>query len=64
MNYFAHGRRFVEQPYVLAGTAVPDWLNVVDRKVRVRAQRALAMSDDADPSMAAVARYHAQLPRS
>ncbi len=39
MNYFAHGLRFVDQPYVLAGTAAPDWLSVVDRKVRLRPQR-------------------------
>jgi hypothetical protein len=36
MNYLAHGRHFLDAPYVLAGTAVPDWLSVVDRKVRVR----------------------------
>lgn len=40
MNYFAHGIRFLEQPYYLAGTALPDWLNVVDRRVRVRSQGA------------------------
>jgi hypothetical protein len=39
MNYFAHGMRFVDRPYFLAGTAVPDWLNVADRGVRLRAQR-------------------------
>ena len=33
MNYFAHGVRFLEDPYFLAGTAVPDWLSVVDRRV-------------------------------
>ena len=37
MNYFAHGLAFIDRPFFLAGTAVPDWLNVVDRKVRVRA---------------------------
>lgn len=36
MNYFAHGLRFLDRPHFLAGTAVPDWLSVVDRKVRVR----------------------------
>ena len=36
MNYFAHGRAFVDEPYFLAGTAVPDWLSVVDRRVRAR----------------------------
>ena len=40
MNYFAHGRHFVDDPYFLAGTAVPDWLNVVDRRVRVRSRQA------------------------
>lgn len=36
MNYFAHGIRFLDDPYFLAGTAVPDWLNVVNRKIRLR----------------------------
>jgi hypothetical protein len=56
MNYFAHGRRFVHVPYFLAGTAVPDWLGVVDRKVRARAKHAVKFVHDADPRLAAVAR--------
>lgn len=56
MNYFAHGIGFVDQPYVLAGTAVPDWLNVVDRRVRARRKRALPLVDHADARIAAVAR--------
>ncbi len=36
MNYFAHALRFLDRPYFVAGTAVPDWLSVVDRQVRVR----------------------------
>jgi hypothetical protein len=57
MNYLAHGARFLDAPYFLAGTAVPDWLSVVDRKVRVRrpAAAALADDDDADAAMQAVA---------
>lgn len=39
MNYFAHGVRFLDRPYFLAGTALPDWLSVVDRQVRLRARR-------------------------
>jgi len=39
MNYFAHGFRFVENPWFLAGTAVPDWLSVADRRVRMRPER-------------------------
>ena len=36
MNYLAHGYRFLDDPLFLAGTAVPDWLSVADRKVRAR----------------------------
>lgn len=36
MNYLAHGMRFADTPYRLAGTAVPDWLRVSDRHVRMR----------------------------
>jgi hypothetical protein len=56
MNYFAHGRQFVDDPYFLAGTAVPDWLSVVDRKVRARRKNAARFVDDADSRVAALAR--------
>lgn len=39
MNYLAHGLSFLDRPYVLAGTAVPDWLSVTDRALRLRAQQ-------------------------
>ncbi|MCS7304876.1 MAG: hypothetical protein NZ602_07190 [Thermoguttaceae bacterium] len=39
MNYFAHGVAFLDRPYLLAGTAVPDWLLVADRQVRVRSRQ-------------------------
>ncbi len=56
MNYFAHGRRFVDSPYFLAGTAVPDWLNIADRRVRVRGKHATPFADDADSRIAGLAR--------
>ena len=56
MNYFAHGRRFVDDPYFLAGTAVPDWLGVVDRRVRVRSRQALPHIAAEDPRVASIAR--------
>jgi hypothetical protein len=56
MNYFAHGRRFLDDPYYLAGTAIPDWLNVADRRVRMRAKHAAMLVNDDDPRIAAVAR--------
>ncbi len=36
MNYFAHSLRFLDRPYFVAGTNVPDWMSVADRQVRVR----------------------------
>lgn len=36
MNYFAHAIRFLDRPWFLAGTAVPDWLSAADRRVRLR----------------------------
>lgn len=63
MNYFAHGISFLDRPYVLAGTAVPDWLSVADRKVRLRPRRVEPFLDDGDPIRAdvaaGVARHHA-----
>ena len=56
MNYFAHGWRFTDEPYFLAGTATPDWLSVIDRKMRARAKRAVMFIDDPDPRLAQLAR--------
>lgn len=42
MNYLAHGYRFLDSPLFVAGTAVPDWLSVADRRVRVRSKRLAA----------------------
>ena len=56
MNYFAHGYAYVDDPWFLAGTAVPDWLNVSDRGVRVRPKHAAAFADDPDPRVSALAR--------
>lgn len=49
MNYFAHGRNFLDRPYFAAGTAIPDWLNVVDRRVRVRSKHAEPFLTSEDP---------------
>src|SRR5262245_60151988 len=56
MNYLAHGWRFTDEPYCLAGTAAPDWLSVIDRKIRLRSRTAAEFVSDADPILAAVAR--------
>ena len=59
MNYFAHGREFVDEPYFLAGTAVPDWLSVVDRPTRIRSRQAL---EHVDPTIHAWPGSRAALP--
>ncbi|MGA2033112.1 MAG: hypothetical protein ABSG68_12710 [Thermoguttaceae bacterium] len=55
MNYLAHALPFLDDPYFAAGTAVPDWLMVVDRRVRVRSKQAEPFLGDPDPICAAVA---------
>src|SRR6185436_10717577 len=56
MNYLAHGWRFADEPYVMAGTAAPDWLSVIDRKTRLRSRTAAEFVADSDPVVAAIAR--------
>jgi hypothetical protein len=55
LNYFAHGRAFLHDPYFLAGTAVPDWLSVVDRRMRVRSKAAVPFASHEDKRWASVA---------
>jgi hypothetical protein len=56
MNYLAHGHRFLDRPYFVAGTALPDWMNVVNRRHRVRAKQARTFVDASDPRHAEFAR--------
>ncbi|HID75506.1 MAG TPA: hypothetical protein EYP56_05855 [Planctomycetaceae bacterium] len=56
MNYFAHAVPFLDEPYVVAGTGVPDWLSVVDRRCRVRLRDAQRWAGQAEGPMRAVAR--------
>jgi hypothetical protein len=60
MNYFAHALPFLDDPYFAAGTGVPDWLSVVDRRVRVRLKSAVRLSGDSDRRTASVAGGAAQ----
>ena len=57
MNYFAHALPFLDDdPYFLAGTAVPDWMAVADRPVRVRAKLAAPLAETTlDPLVRQVA---------
>ena len=55
MNYLAHGFRFLDSPLMVAGTAVPDWLSVADRKVRVRSRRIHERLDSLDSNLRTIA---------
>lgn len=55
MNYLAHAVLFFDQPEFLAGTAVPDWLSVVDRQVRMRPKLVEPWTTHDNPQYAAVA---------
>jgi hypothetical protein len=63
MNYFAHAYVHLDAPYFVAGTAVPDWLNVVDRRVRCRSRHAMPFCGDPCLEVAQLAqgivRHHA-----
>ncbi len=56
MNFLCHAMPYFETPLVAAATAVPDWLNVVDRKIRARGKLAQQVLDSDDPELRAVAR--------
>lgn len=53
MNYLAHARHVLDDPYALAGTALPDWLRILDRKNRFRAHTLPAPVDD-DPRVVSI----------
>lgn len=55
MNYLAHGRDCLADPWQLAGTALPDWLRVLGRRPRVHAEDALPHDGSADPALRALA---------
>jgi hypothetical protein len=56
MNFLAHGYRYLDRPYFLAGTAVPDWLVVADRSLRLRAERLEAFLQLEDGHLGELAR--------
>ena len=51
VNYLAHAYRHLDRPYFVAGTALPDWMNVVDRKNRARRQRAEPIASHPDEAI-------------
>jgi len=56
MNYLAHSLACLDNPYEVAGAAVPDWLGLTRPRVRCRSRHALPFLDCQDPRLAAIAR--------
>jgi hypothetical protein len=52
VNYLAHAYQHLHRPYFMAGTALPDWMNVIDRKNRARRHRAQPVTGHMDPEIA------------
>jgi hypothetical protein len=55
MNFLCHAIPYLDDPLVAACTAVPDWLSVVDRKIRARERMATAVLGSADDPLCRVA---------
>lgn len=55
MNYFTHAIHHLNRPYFAAGTAVPDWLSVADRRIRLRPRQLEPWFDSSDQIQAEVA---------
>ena len=56
MNYLSHAFRHLDRPYFAAGTALPDWMSLLDRKNRARRQYAEPVIDDPDSEIAEFAK--------
>ncbi len=56
MNYLAHSLACLEDPYQVAGAAVPDWLGLTQPRLRCRSRQAAPFAESDDRVLAAVAR--------
>jgi hypothetical protein len=56
MNYLAHALACLDEPYEVAGAAVPDWLGLTRPRLRCRPRHAWPYVPAADRRVAAVAR--------
>lgn len=55
MNFLSHSIPYFDQPLLAISTGIPDWMSVVDRKIRVRSKMAAEHVGSSDPSLAQVA---------
>ncbi len=55
MNFLSHTIPYFDQPLLAVSCGVPDWLSVVDRRLRVRGKSARQFVDSDDGELSAVA---------
>lgn len=56
MNYFCHALPHLDNAWIVAGTAIPDWLSVADRQVRLRPRQVSPFAEAENPIIRDVAR--------
>ncbi|MFG0268313.1 MAG: hypothetical protein ACF8AM_24620 [Rhodopirellula sp. JB055] len=56
MNFLCHAIPYLEHPVMAVSTGIPDFLSVIDRKIRARGRLAAPFVDDANPVLQQVAR--------
>lgn len=56
MNFFAHALPFLDDPWFVAGVCLPDWMSVINRRVRLRKKKVELRVDDSDSPMDRVAK--------
>ena len=56
MNYLAHSLACIDDPYQVAGVAVPDWLGLTRPRLRCRSRQAAPFAEASDAVAASVAR--------
>lgn len=55
MNFLCHAMPYFDEPMVAISTGIPDWLSVVDRKIRARGRLAAPFLESDDEAMRQVA---------
>lgn len=56
MNFLSHAVPFLDEPMMAAATGIPDWLSMVDRRIRARARAAEPFLQSDDRTLRLVAR--------
>ncbi|TWT98650.1 hypothetical protein [Stieleria varia] len=55
MNFLCHAMPYFDEPLVAISTGVPDWLSVIDRKIRARGRSAMLHLNSPDDELRQVA---------